>query len=78
MKTHKLKWKQRLCPRNELSNSEGTCDVGADVVLVAVRAEVNLDRWLVDLRCRAEETHGWKKPCAGERVACQERVLCCL
>lgn len=37
----------------------GTFDVGADVVLGAARAEVDLRRRLVHLRRRAEETHGW-------------------
>lgn len=36
-----------------------TFDVGADVVLVAVRAEVDVGRRLVDLGRRAEEAHGW-------------------
>ena len=46
---------------NSELNSGLTSDVGADVVLVASRAEVDLRRRLVDLGRRAEEPHGWTR-----------------
>jgi len=62
------------CARMQLRaiRERGTFDVGADVVLGAARAEVDLRRRLVHLRRRAEETHGWME---GWRDQCSEAEL---
>lgn len=69
MHVHRCSWDGR-----GLVRERGTFHVGADVVLVAVRPEVDLCRRLVHLGRRDEETHGrlvgleWKG----------RTVLCCV
>lgn len=53
----------------------GTFDVGADVVLAAVRAEVDLRRRLVHLRRRAEETHRWMDECSEAELEVEGKIV---